>query len=94
MKALLNEPDLSMISLTDPSGAIIINSNPAKPISATGKRIIEQAKLKKDIVFSDMFKYDDETVYIDLAIPLYLNPESREGLSGVYQVRHGLWLQK
>ena len=87
IKSILNEPDYSMVLLTDPSGKIIINTNPAKTITESGKRIIEQAILSKEIVFSDELKYNDINVNIDLAIPLYLNPENHVGLSGVVYLR-------
>ena len=87
MKAILEEPDYSMVTLIDPSGKIIINSNPKKTLTESGKRIIEQAELCKDVVFSDLHKDNDNYVHIDLAVPLYLNSEIKEGFSGVVFLR-------
>ena len=87
IKPMLYEPDFSLVLLVNPSGKPIINTNPAEPVTEFDKRIIEQAKLSQDIVFSDQLRYYDKTAFIDLAIPLYLNPERHEGLSGVVFLR-------
>ena len=57
--------------------------DPSEPLTASGKHIIEQTKLGKDIIFSNLFKYTSKNNYIDIAIPLYLNPENHDGYSGV-----------
>ena len=85
--SILHEPDYSTVFLLDPIGKIVINTNPAEPLSETGKQIIEKAKKSKEIVFSDLLKYNDQNICIDVAIPLYLNPEQHEGFSGVVLVR-------
>lgn len=87
INSILDEPDYSMVLLINPSGKTIINTNPAEPISETSKRIIEQAKRSKDIIFSDRLKDNDINVKIDLAIPLYVKPEIHEGYSGVVLLR-------
>ena len=87
MKTILDEPDYSMVFLTDPTGRITLNTNPSKPVSETDKRIVQQAIQSKDIVFSDLLKFNDINSNIDLAIPLYLKPEKHEGLTGVVFLR-------
>ena len=87
IKTISDEPDYSIVSLIDPSGKIVINTNPDKPITATGKRIIADAILSKDVVFSDLLKYSDNNIFIDLAIPLYAEPKKREGFTGIVLIR-------
>jgi len=87
LKTVLAEPDYSMALILDPWGKVIINTNPSKPITETGKHIIEQAKQHQEIIFSDLFRYDDKNICMDMAIPLYLNPEKCEGFSGVILLR-------
>ena len=87
IKTLLEEPDYSMVALIDTSGKVFINVNSTKPIAENSKRIIEKAIQSKDIVFSDLHKYNEKNIHIDLAIPLYLNPEEHKGLTAVVFIR-------
>src|ERR1035437_3284522 len=79
--------DFTMLSLIDPSGNYIVNTNPSQPLTNAGKQYIEQARLSKKIVFSDLFRYNDDNIYMDLVVPLYLNTTKKEGFSGVAFLR-------
>lgn len=87
INSLFDDPEYSMVSLIDPSGKTIINTNPAQPLTDAGKQYIEEARLNKDIVLSDLLRYNKKNIYMDLAVPLYLNPLKREGFSGVVFLR-------
>ena len=87
VKSILQEPNYSMVLLIDPSGKTIINTNPSELLTKSDQHNIEHAKLGKEIVFSDLRLYNEKNIYLDIAIPLYLNPEKREGFSGVVLLR-------
>ena len=82
-KSLLKEFENSKLLLVNPSDKVIINTNPNEPLTETGKRIIAQAIQNKDIVISNFSRYNNKTICIYIAIPLYLKPDMREGFSGV-----------
>lgn len=82
-ESFLKEFDYTKALFVNPSGKVIINTNPNEPLTETGKQIIAQSIQKKDIVISDFSWYNDKTICIFIAIPLYLDPDKREGFSGV-----------
>jgi len=87
INSLFKDYEFTMVSLVDPSGKYIINTNPSEPLTNAGKQYIEQAGLNKNIVFSDLFRYNEKNIYMDLVVPLYLNPAKKEGFSGVAFLR-------
>lgn len=48
MKAILKEPDYSIVALINPSGKIIINTKPERPITESEKSISISQKLPKN----------------------------------------------
>ena len=87
VNSLFGDYDFTMLSLVDPSGKYIFNTNPSEPLTNAGKEYIEQARLSKKIIFSDLFRYNDKNIYMDLVVPLYLNTTKKEGFSGVAFLR-------
>ena len=87
VNSLFVDYDFTMLSLVDPSGKYILNTNHSEPLTNAGKKYIEQARLSKNIVFSDLFRYNDMNIYMDLVVPLYLNTTKKEGFSGVALLR-------
>ena len=59
VNTVLAEPNYSMVLLEDQQGKVIINTNPTKPLTETSKHILQQAKQRKEIVFSDLYRYND-----------------------------------
>ena len=87
VNTLFLDYDFTMLSLVDPTGKYIFNTSPSEPLTNMGKQHIEQARASKNIVFSDLFRYNDKNIYMDLVVPLYLNPSKKEGFSGVAFLR-------
>jgi len=85
--SLLDNPEYTLASLIDPDGKNIIDTNPADPISEEGYRIIKEATSGKEIIFSDIFRYNHNKICMDIAIPLFLDLEQKKGFLGVVFLR-------
>ena len=82
-ESLLKEFDYTNALLINPDGKTIMNTNPGEPLTETGKGIIAQSIQKKDISISDLIWYNEKTICILIAVPLYLEVENHELFSGV-----------
>ena len=86
-KVLLKESEYLKVLLVDPLDKIVITSDSTASLSEIEKSIISRSKNLQDIVLSDLRWAKNQIVYIDLAIPLYTNPEKHEGFSGIVLLR-------
>ena len=82
-EALLKEFEYTKVLIVNPDGKVILNSNPDELLTEAGKKVIAQAVKQKEIVFSDFNRYNDKTICIFIAIPLYLEIDTRTLFSGV-----------
>ena len=82
-ESLLKEFDYTNALLLNPVGKVIMSTNPSEPLTETEKGIIAQSIQKKDISISDLFWYNEKTICLLIAVPLYLEVENHELFSGV-----------
>ena len=87
INTLLDNAEYTQAALIDPAGKTIIDTNPKDPISVEGYRVIKSAVSTKGIVFSDIFRYNQKKICQDIAIPLYVDPEKKEGFIGLVFLR-------